>query len=82
MPYGNTWHGLSKEYQIQCSYETVVRFERIWLTMKARWFNNAVCKNEQQLLERLDPAILGVMNNPKRLKKLPVSQRYYDKRSK
>ena len=20
--------------------------ERIWLTMKARWFNNYVCKNE------------------------------------
>jgi transposase len=27
--------------------------ERIWLTMKARWFNNHVCKNEEKLLERL-----------------------------
>jgi transposase len=28
--------------------------ERIWLTIKARWFNNHVCKNEEKLLERLD----------------------------
>ncbi len=27
------------------------------------------------LLERLDQAILDVINNPKRLKKLPVSER-------
>ncbi len=40
--------------------------ERIWLTMKARWFNNYVCKNEEQLIERLDQAILDVINNPKR----------------
>jgi len=26
--------------------------ERIWLTMKARWFNNHVCKNEEKLFER------------------------------
>ncbi|NNL77558.1 MAG: IS630 family transposase [Desulfobacterales bacterium] len=38
--------------------------ERIWLTMKARWFNNYVCKNEEQLIERLDQAILDVINNP------------------
>jgi hypothetical protein len=25
--------------------------------MKARWFNNYVCKNEEKLLERLDKAI-------------------------
>ena len=43
--------------------------ERIWLTMKARWFNNYVCKNEQQLLERLDQAILDVINNPKKTQK-------------
>ena len=34
--------------------------------MKARWFNNYVCKNEQQLLERLDQAILDVINNPQK----------------
>jgi hypothetical protein len=43
--------------------------ERIWLTIKARWFNNDVCKSEEQLLERLDPAILDVMNNPKKTQK-------------
>jgi hypothetical protein len=42
---------------------------RIRLTMKARWFNNDVCKNEEKLLERLDQAILDV------IKKLPVSER-------
>jgi hypothetical protein len=32
--------------------------------MKARWFNNHVCKNEEKLLERLDQAILEVIDNP------------------
>lgn len=43
--------------------------ERIWLTMKARWFNNYVSKNEEQLIERLDRALLDVINNPKRTQK-------------
>jgi transposase len=43
--------------------------ERIWLSMKARWFNNYVCKNEEQLLERLDQAILDVINSPKKTQK-------------
>jgi putative transposase len=43
--------------------------ERIWLTMKARWFNNHVCKNEEQLLERLDQAILDVIDNPETTQK-------------
>ncbi len=43
--------------------------ERIWLTMKARWFNNDVCRNEQHLIERLDQAILDVINNPKKVQK-------------
>jgi transposase len=42
---------------------------RIWLTMKARWFNNYVCKDEQHLSERLDQAILDVINNPKKTQK-------------
>jgi transposase len=49
------FHGyISKEYQIQCSYETVVRF-----------FHKQGYALKTQ----------------KRLKKLPVSERYYDKRS-
>ena len=43
--------------------------ERIWLTMKARGFNNDVCKNEEKLLERLDQAILDLINNPKKIQK-------------
>ena len=43
--------------------------ERIWLTMKARWFNNYVCKKEEKLLERLDQAILDVITNPKKTQK-------------
>ena len=38
--------------------------ERIWLTMKARWFNNNVCKNEEKLSDRLDKDILDVIDNP------------------
>jgi hypothetical protein len=37
--------------------------------MKARWFNNYVCKNEQQLLERLDQAILEVIDHPDKTQK-------------
>jgi transposase len=40
--------------------------ERIWLTIKARWFNNYVCKSEEKLLERLDQAILEVIDNPEK----------------
>jgi transposase len=40
--------------------------ERIWLTMKARWFNNHVCKTEEELLERLDQAILEVIDKPEK----------------
>ena len=43
--------------------------ERFWLTMKARWFNNYTCRNEEKLLERLDQAILDVINIPKKTQK-------------
>jgi transposase len=33
--------------------------ERIWLTIKARWFNNYVCKNEETLLERSESILRG-----------------------
>ena len=38
--------------------------ERIWLKMKAKWFNNHVCNNEEELIDRLDQAILDVICNP------------------
>ncbi len=37
--------------------------------MKARWFNNYVCRDEQHLLDRLDLVILDVINNPERTQK-------------
>ena len=40
--------------------------ERIWLTMKEHGFNNYVCKSEEKLLERLDQAILDVIDNPEK----------------
>jgi transposase len=43
--------------------------ERIWLVMKAKWFNNHVCRNVDQLIERLDQAILEVINDPRRARK-------------
>jgi len=43
--------------------------ERIWNTMKANWFNNHVCKNVQELIDRLDQAILDVIDNPERNQK-------------
>jgi transposase len=43
--------------------------ERIWLVMKARWFNNHVCRDRQALLERLDKALLDVIGDPKSTKK-------------
>jgi transposase len=40
--------------------------ERIWLRIKARWFNSHVCKTEEKLLERLDQAILDVIDKPEK----------------
>jgi len=37
--------------------------------MKAGWFNNHVYKNEEKLLERLDQAILDVIDNPEKTPK-------------
>jgi len=37
--------------------------EQIWLKMKARWFNNYVCRNVDQLIDRLDQANIDVINN-------------------
>ena len=38
--------------------------ERIWLVMKASYFNHYVCKTVDQLMDRLDQAILDIINNP------------------
>jgi transposase len=62
------WHRWQPKYLPPYSPD-LNPIERIWLTMKARWFNNYVCKNQEQLLERLDQAILDVINNPKKTQK-------------
>lgn len=37
--------------------------ERIWLVMKANWFNNLHCKTVDELTDRMDQAILDLVNN-------------------
>lgn len=44
--------------------------ERIWLVMKANYFNNYVSKTVDQLLDRLDQAILDIINNPNSTKSI------------
>ena len=44
------WHSWQPKYLPPYSPD-LNPIERIWLTMKARWFNNYVCKNEKQLLD-------------------------------
>jgi transposase len=61
------WHGWQPMYLPPYSPD-LNPIERIWLTMKARWFSNHVCKNEEKLLERLDQAILDVIDNPDAIK--------------
>ena len=58
------WHRWQPKYLPPYSPD-LNPIERIWLTMKAKWFNNHVCKNEEKLLERLDQAILDVIDNPR-----------------
>jgi transposase len=57
------WHGWQPKYLPPYSPD-FNPIERIWLKMKAEWFNNYVCKNEQELLDRLDLAILDVIHHP------------------
>jgi len=40
--------------------------KRIWLVMKAGWFNNYVCNTEEKIFERLDQALLDVIDSPQK----------------
>jgi len=62
------WHGWQPMFLPPYSPD-LNPIERIWLTMKAKWFNNHVCRNVDQMIDRLDQAILDVVNNPKRNQK-------------
>jgi len=61
------WHSFEPKYLPPYSPD-LNPIERIWLVMKARWFNNHVCKNVDKLIERLDQAILDVIGNPDQTK--------------
>jgi len=41
--------------------------ETLWLIMKAQWFNNINCKTVEDLLLRMDKAILDLINNPQKV---------------
>lgn len=62
------WHGWEVMYLPPYSPD-LNPIERIWLVMKATWFNNYICRTMEQLIERLDQAILDVINNPQRTSK-------------
>jgi len=62
------WHGWEPMYLPPYSPD-LNPIERIWLVMKAQWFNNYVCRNIDQLIDRLDKAILDVINHPEHTKK-------------
>ena len=47
-------------------YATMCHISINRMTMKARCFNNHVCKTEEKLLERLDRAILEVIDKPEK----------------
>lgn len=38
--------------------------ESLWLVLKARWFTNHVCRNGQELLDRLDEALKSLLSDP------------------
>jgi transposase len=41
--------------------------ERLWLVLKAKWFNHHVCRNRDALIERLDQALLDLIGNPEQV---------------
>ena len=62
------WHRWQPKYLPPYSTD-LIAIQRIWLTIKARWFNNYFSKNEKKLLERLDQANLDVVKNLKKTQK-------------
>jgi transposase len=43
--------------------------ERLWLLLKARWFNNIVCKDMTALIERLDKALNDLIGRPEEIQR-------------
>jgi transposase len=57
------WHSFEPMYLPPYSPD-LNPIERIWLVMKAKWFNNIHCKTVEELMDRMDVAILDLINNP------------------
>lgn len=56
------WHGFEKMFLPPYSPD-LNPIERIWLVMKMKWFNNAHCDTIEKLIDRLDLALLDLINN-------------------
>jgi len=54
------WHHWQPKYLPAYSPD-LNPIERIWLTMKARWFNNYACKNEHQLSRKVLKEYCGAL---------------------
>jgi transposase len=66
MPQTQNAHGNNRQpIYLPTYWPDLKLIERTWLSIKARWFNNYVCKKMKKLLERLDQAILEVIDSPK-----------------
>lgn len=63
----NHWHGWKPKFLPPYSPD-LNPIERIWLVMKANYFNNYISKSVAQLIERLDEALLSLINNPNNVK--------------
>ena len=70
-----SWHklkspkwGLFKPMYLRPYSPDLNPIERIWLVMKANYFNSHACKFVDQLMDRLDLAILDIINNPDTMK--------------
>ena len=42
--------------------------ERLWLLMKAEWFTDFIAKTRQQLIDRIDQALLWIINRSNEIK--------------
>jgi transposase len=57
------WHSFEPMYLPPYSPD-LNPIERIWLVMKAKWFNNIHCKTVEELMDRMDVEILDLINIP------------------
>ena len=63
-----TWHGWQPMYLPPYSPD-FNPIERLWMVMKATWFNNYHAKNVDDLIKRIDQALLDLIAHPEQVKK-------------